>query len=548
MKFLNGCPADVEKEASKNIEENERECFKDAIVSSRSLNKGFREPPSIKAALPQFAACVMATSFHVAVGIAMAYSAVLVPQLEKNQEDLPTTKTETSWMASIVVLSVPIGALIGGFFTEAIGSLKTIQLAAIPSTIGWIMIALATNVPMILVGRVLTGSASAMGTAPAMVYITEVAGPEFRGSLLAAGPGLASFGMVLSYIKGAYLDWRVIAWISIIYAAIPLVLLIFLPESPMWLIAKGRPDAAKKSLEWIYRFAPKVGKVTAAEDMYNTILKEHEIRLSEQRRSKHEGTSAKLRSFLKPTGWKPMFILILLFLFQQYSGIYITLFYAVTWFEEAEVNVDPYKASIWVGLTRLVCSIGNTYLLRRFKRRMLCITSSVGMAIFMLISGYYTYSMKIQKVNLGDWIPVACLLFYVATSMIGMLTIPWTMTAELFPTDIRGLANSIIYSIGNVLMFAAVQSYRGLTDLFGGSHGVQWFFSAVSLGTAVFVYIMLPETHGKKLSDIEEYFENNFVAIGSQSKVKKRNVHKITKQDANAAVSEPLNPKSKEMV
>lgn len=78
--------------------------------------------------------------------------------------------------------------------------------------------------------------------------------------------------------------------------------------------------------------------------------------------------------------------------------------------------------------------------------------------------------------------PIACLLLYVVTSMIGMLTIPWTMTAELFPTEIRGLAHSIAYSVANLIMFASVQSYRDLDHLLGGSAGVQWFFAVVSIG------------------------------------------------------------------
>lgn len=66
-------------------------------------------------------------------------------------------------------------------------------------------------------------------------------------------------------------------------------------------------------------------------------------------------------------------------------------------------------------------------------------------------------------------VPVLCLLLYVCTSMVGMLTIPWTMTAELFPTEIRGIAHSISYSMANVLMFAALQSYRSLQAFLGGT-------------------------------------------------------------------------------
>lgn len=134
------------------------------------------------------------------------------------------------------------------------------------------------------------------------------------------------------------------------------------------------------------------------------MVKENEIRLSEQRRSKHgSGSTAKLRALLKPTGWKPMLILFLFFGFQQYSGIYITLFYAVTWFEEIGAGVNPYVASILVGLTRLFCSMVNTWLLRRFRRRTLCIVSSLGMAICMTVSGYFTMKILEGDKN-GNWV------------------------------------------------------------------------------------------------------------------------------------------------
>lgn len=534
----------VEREASKNIEENERECFKDAIVSSRSLNKGFVEPTQLKNAIPEIGACVLAATFHIAVGLSMAYSAILIPHLEDPKSELYATKAETSWIASIIVVAAPIGSLIGGFLMETVGRLRTLQIGAIPCIAGWILIALAENIPMLLVGRVLSGLATAMATSPAIVYITEVSRPELRGSLMSFGPTLASFGMVVCYAKGALLPWRLVAWLSIIYAVLPVFLVqLFVPESPVWLVSKGRTAEAKKSLEWLYKSDVKQGKVSPADYHFTTIMKENEIKLSEQRRSKHGGISTKFRAFLKPTGWKPMTILFLFFLFQQFSGIYITLFYAVTWFEELGADVNSYIAAILVGLTRFFCSMVNTWLLRRYKRRPLCIISSLGMAVCMVVSGYYT--MRINNGDsTGNWIPVVCLLLYVCTSMIGMLTIPWTMTAELFPTEIRGIAQSFSYAMANVLMFAAVQSYRGLTDFLGGSHAIQWFFAAVSLGSAMFVYLLLPETHGKKLSEIEEYFHNNFLAVGAEAKARRCKAKKRAQQKAQAAVTAPLNPKS----
>ncbi|XP_043280516.1 facilitated trehalose transporter Tret1-like isoform X2 [Venturia canescens] len=474
----------------------------------------------------------------------MAYSAILIPHLEKKDSEIPATKDQTSWIASVIVITAPLGSLIGGVLMEWVGRLRTLQIGAIPCIAGWILIALAENIPMILVGRVLAGLASAMATSPAIVYITEVARPELRGSLMSFGPTLASFGMVLSYAKGALLSWRLVAWLSIIYTSVPILLVqLFVPESPVWLVSKGRTVEARKSLEWFYKSEAKAGRVSAADHQFTTIMKENEIKLNEQRRSKHGGFSTKVRAFLKPTGWKPLFILFFFFLFQQFSGIYITLFYAVTWFEEVGAGVDPYLASILVGLTRFFCSMVNTWLLRRYKRRPLCIISSLGMTVCMIVSGYFTLRIN-EGDRAGAWIPVVCLLLYVCTSMIGMLTIPWTMTAELFPTEIRGIAQSFSYAMANVLMFAAVQSYRGLSDFLGGAHAIQWFFAAVSLGSAVFVWLLLPETHGKKLSEIEEYFHNNFLAVGAEAKARKRRAQKRAQKKNQAAVTAPLNPKS----
>lgn len=91
------------------------------------------------------------------IGIALSFSAIFIPQAESPDSDLPITQTQSSWVASIIVLVGPVASISAGFLMDVIGRLNTIKLAAIPAIIGWILIASATNVPMVLVGRVLTG-------------------------------------------------------------------------------------------------------------------------------------------------------------------------------------------------------------------------------------------------------------------------------------------------------------------------------------------------------------------------------------------------------
>ncbi|XP_044741056.1 facilitated trehalose transporter Tret1-2 homolog isoform X2 [Chrysoperla carnea] len=498
-------------------QKGDHQTFTEMIVSCRSLS--YYEGTSIKTAFPQILASVFAASYHIAVGIALAYSAILIPQLEDPASDIKVTQSQSSWLASVIVVVVPVGSIIAGLIMERFGRLNTIKIAAVPSVCGWILIAMSTDFYTLLLGRLLTGLASALGSSPAIVYITEVARPDMRGSLISACPTLASLGMVLAYCKGWYLNWRLVAWLSNVYVLVPAVLVYLIPDSPVWLVSRGRIDDAKRSLDWLNRLQPQPERKTEtlSEMQMQVLLKEREIKLAEKRNSSRGGSPFyKLREFLKPTGYKPLIILFFLFFFQQYSGIYITLFYAVTFFQESGSQFNPYLASILIGVVRLLMSMVNTLLLKRFHRRPCVMISAVSMAICMTVSGYFTYRIK-QGDTGYSWMPVICLLLYVCSSMIGFLTIPWTMTAELFPTEIRGLAHSVSYSMANLLMFAAVQSYRDLNTILGGSHGVQWFFAVISILGAIYAFIFLPETQGKKLSDIQKYFLHNTIYFGSKN-------------------------------
>jgi facilitated trehalose transporter len=174
-----------------------------------------------------------------------------------------------------------------------------------------------------------------------------------------------------------------------------------------------------------------------------------------------------------------------------------------------------------------VMSCMNAFLLKRFKRRFLVMLSSFCMAICMFISGAVTIWIE-QGAKSLNWVPIFCLLMFVCSSMIGLLTIPWTMTAELFPTEIRGLGHSLSFSTANIIMFVAVLSYRTLLDILGGPHAVQWFFSFVSIIGFFFGLCFLPETHGKKLSEIQASFENKKPVTRNRSRVIASDVYNVS--------------------
>ncbi|XP_063922309.1 facilitated trehalose transporter Tret1-2 homolog [Zophobas morio] len=507
----------AEENAKAIIEEKKRdEKFHEIIVSCRSLSR--YEGRTIKTLLPQIFATVVSASFHIVVGIALAFSGILLPQLD--EEEFPITPAQRPWIASVIVLAVPIGAITGGFVMDSIGRLNTVKLAAIPGVLGWTLIAMATNFHMLVIGRLLTGLASALGTSPAIVYLTEIARADMRGSLISFAPAYASLGMVLTFLKGWFFNWRVVAWTCLGYTVMPCILIMFIPESPAWLVSKGRVEQASKALAWINKYQPQPENKphTLAEMQLAQLQREHQKKL-EASILHGQGAIYKAKAFLKPTGYKPLLILIGLFLCQQFSGIYITLFHSVEFFQAVGSPVNPYLASVLISAVRLFMSIVDTYLLRTFRRRPLIMSSGLCMAASMLLSGLFT--LWIQNGTTDEkWVPVALLLLYVIACMIGLLPIPWTMTAELFPIEIRGVAHSIAYSMANILMFAAVQSYESLMDAFHGASGVQFFFAVVSIVGMMYTFVFVPETHGKKLTEIEDYFNHNLIYLGQGKKKK----------------------------
>lgn len=156
------------------------------------------------------------------------------------------------------------------------------------------------------------------------------------------GPTLASLGMVIGYTKGAYLGWRWLSYISIVYCLIPAVLIqIFVVESPVWLVSRGRMEDATFSLKYLYKNYPQPEHTNESlADMHlSALIRDKETKRQERLRNSSTADFSQMKErpkwhgLMRPTGYKPLLILFGLFVLQQFSGIYVTLFYAVTFFQ-----------------------------------------------------------------------------------------------------------------------------------------------------------------------------------------------------------------------
>ncbi|KAB0790006.1 hypothetical protein PPYR_15701, partial [Photinus pyralis] len=459
-----------------------------------------------------------AVSFlSISVGLGTAYSAILIPQLSAAQRNkeldaITLTETEGVWFTSSVALVMPFAGVIAGVLTDNLGRLRVLQMSTLPQFIGWVIIATASNTWMLFAGRLVTGFAGALVIVPSMVYVSEISSPKIRGALQSISSTFYNAGLLTTYLKGWFLSWRVIAWLAVAYSVISLLCVLFIPESSVWLLKKGKSGDAQKSFEWFTKYRQKYESETLNESpqLQNMeIIKEEPFSLKTRIRWT-------LKQFALPTGYKPFLIMAALMVIQEFSGAHVIMMNAVIFFEGIGTNFDPYLASVYMATMRVGMAVTQIWLMRRFNRRALLMVSCVGMTICMIISAVYTKWIQDGSTT-RNWVPLCMLILYFMF-FTGLISIPLVVTTEVFPLPIRGLASNLISAILYIMLFGALQSFYPLYNALGGLSGVQYFYGLVSAVGFIFVFLFLPETHNKDLWVIERYFLHNTMYFSMKGK------------------------------
>lgn len=290
-------------------------------------------------------------------------------------------------------------------------------------------------------------------------------------------------------------DWKLIAIIVVCYSSFCLVLVFFLPASPNWLLSKGLVEEARRSLRY-FRGINKNDR-----SVYPQI--EEEFSKLEKLCLRGEGVKRPpFLSLLKlPEVYKPLMFMFGFFLLQQFSGIFVVITYAVQISQEAGVTIDPVLCAVFVGVARVITTLIMGPMLDKLGRRPLTLFSGIGMTTCMfLLAGNSWFDWNLTQ------LPVVCIILYIITSTLGFMTLPFSMNSEIFPQKARGPASGISVCFGFLMGFTVIKLYPSMVDNFGKDN-LFGFYGGVSLVALVYVYFLMPETKGKTLQEIEEYFK-----------------------------------------
>ncbi len=214
-----------------------------------------------------------------------------------------------------------------------------------------------------------------------------------------------------------------------------------------------------------------------------------------------------------PAVWKPLNILLLLFLLQQLTGSYIAVLYAKKFFATISPRLGNQladQAFIMFGVVRFLTSVAGTSLSFKFGRKPLLISSALGMlctGLMLTLKTALDQNADAHGIsNVRECVGIAAFLLYVSFASYGVMSIPWTLIVELLPTEARSIGSGIIISYGYGLMFVLGKVFPFATNFINPWH-LFAIFSATSALLSLFVHKCVPETLGKNFNDIENYFK-----------------------------------------
>lgn len=211
---------------------------------------------------------------------------------------------------------------------------------------------------------------------------------------------------------------------------------------------------------------------------------------------------------------------------QTLSGTYLVVFYAVDIISHISEEIDSFLAAVLTAGIRFLFTIVASVLLIIIGRRALALSSGIGTAISALGLGFYMYFCDLYGIEYSVEIPAICLILYVATNTVGFMVLPGIMLGELYPAKVRGLAGGITFMFFNLSLFFTAKTFPFIKNSLG-IHGVFWLFGGSSVIACVFLYLVLPETKGRTLSQIEDYFlEKNVMWVTRDREWEKKNIRK----------------------
>lgn len=414
--------------------------------------------------------------------------------------------------------SLLIGCFIGAFFAgrlaDLMGRRNTMMLAAVLFLVGAIVQGVAESHTLFVLARIMGGMAVGAASVLSPAYISEVAPASIRGRMTTVQQVMIITGLTAAFVVNYFLAaaagestanfwggieaWRWMYLMQALPAAVFLLALFFIPESPRYLVSKGRNEEAEGVLTSLFGAEVARAKLQEIRDSFSA---DHRPRLSDLR------APSGARGFMgvRPIVW----VGIMLAVFQQLVGINVIFYYGATLWQLAGFTEDQsLQINIVSGVVSIAACFITIALVDKIGRKPLLLIGSAGMAVtlFALVYAFANGTLDAEgnlqlSANLGTLALIAANL-YVIFFNVSWGPIMWVMLGEMFPNQIRGSALAVAGFFQWFSNYLIAQSFPVMAATLGLAASYS-FYAVCAVISFFLVQRFIHETKGKELEQME---------------------------------------------
>ena len=402
-----------------------------------------------------------------------------------------------------------IGAFLAGRLADLYGRRNVMMVTAILFTIGALIQGFAHDHTLFVIARLMGGMAVGAASVLSPAYISEVAPASVRGRLTTLQQIMIIIGLTIAFVVNYFLAqsagestasywagieaWRWMYLMQAVPAMIFLVALIFIPESPRYLVSKGRDEKASQVLTSLYGSDVARGKL---EEIRGTYAEDHRPRLSDIKGNGLFG--------IRPIVWAG----IMLAVFQQLVGINVIFYYGETLWKLAGVSEEAaLQRNIVSGVVSIAACIVTIMVIDKIGRKPLLLIGSAGMAVSLFAMAFAFNSGTLDATGQLQLTPNMGMVALIAANLYVIFfngtwgPVMWVMLGEMFPNQIRGSALAVA---GFAQWFANYLIAQTFPIMAGWSLTGSYLFYAISAAISFFlVQKLIHETRGKELEQME---------------------------------------------
>ncbi|MBR3744899.1 MAG: sugar porter family MFS transporter [Bacteroidales bacterium] len=439
-------------------------------------------------------------------GILFGYDTAVISgttEIVKTQFGLSTGME--GWYVGCALIGSIIGVLVAGMLSDFLGRKTTMLIAALMFSVSAIGCAVCADFTQLVIYRIIGGFGIGIVSIVSPIYISEVSPARVRGTMVSFYQLFITIGFLLAYLvnffilKGAAMDsgdpalgvrmfnneyWRGMLGCEAIPDLLFLIVIFFIPESPRWLIVKGQDSRALAIMRRIY-----------------SSDSEAEAGLAQTKESIAGEVKTEWKALLEPGILKAVLVGSAIAILGQFMGVNAVLYYGPKIFSDAGFS-DPLFSTVLVGIVNMLTTVIALLIIDKVGRKQLVWWGVGGMIVCLLMIGLYF----LPSTNLPNWFMLTFFLLYVFCTAISISAVVFVLLSEMYPNRVRGLA----MSIAGFALWIGTYLIGQLTPLMLETltpAGTFFLFAFMCLPYLWIMYKYVPDTTGKTLEEIENYWK-----------------------------------------